>query len=362
MNRLLVFLAIALMACPILVARGATYSDNFDGANPQKPWLIFDEYAQGEYWDSSVGPYPTDITSFDVSYGGTATLNDADLDSSTPQFLGSILCQPGGSWVNYTDGVTVQGILNPDTAYSAGSTTDEAVVGFVQEGGTYGTGLHFYCVTYSAIDHELALFAIRNSGWLLRLDKVDVPVTSPMNVPVKCTLQAQEITTGDNAGKVSLVGKCYGDVGSGYTVLAELSAIAGVTDPDYQSGGTTHNVEDVPILTEGAVGFGGLTDASDSPLYASCDDFLSRDPVNGDFNLDAAVDVSDLGILAANYGTLTGMTILEGDADMNGAVDVSDLGILAANYGTGAAAAVPEPATLTLLSVAGLLFLIRRKK
>ena len=71
----------------------------------------------------------------------------------------------------------------------------------------------------------------------------------------------------------------------------------------------------------------------------------------GDFNTDGAVDVSDLGILATNYGTTSGMTWGDGDANGDGAVDVSDLGILATNYGTGTAAAgaVPEPAGLALL-------------
>jgi len=42
---------------------------------------------------------------------------------------------------------------------------------------------------------------------------------------------------------------------------------------------------------------------------------------------------------------------LGGDFNWDGTVDVSDLGILATNYGTGTAAAgaVPEPATFTLI-------------
>jgi hypothetical protein len=54
----------------------------------------------------------------------------------------------------------------------------------------------------------------------------------------------------------------------------------------------------------------------------------------GDANGDGAVDVGDLGILAANYGG-TEKTWAEGDFNGDGLVDVGDLGILAANYGTG---------------------------
>ena len=57
--------------------------------------------------------------------------------------------------------------------------------------------------------------------------------------------------------------------------------------------------------------------------------------IPGDANNDSMVDVGDLGILAANYGTLSGATWEQGDFNEDGAVDVGDLGILAANYGTG---------------------------
>lgn len=55
----------------------------------------------------------------------------------------------------------------------------------------------------------------------------------------------------------------------------------------------------------------------------------------GDANGDGKVDVSDLGILAANYGETAGSLWTAGDFNDDGAVDVSDLGILAANYGQG---------------------------
>jgi len=60
----------------------------------------------------------------------------------------------------------------------------------------------------------------------------------------------------------------------------------------------------------------------------------------GDANKDGKVDVSDLGILAANYGTTSGAAWAMGDFNNDGKVDVSDLGILAANYGTGTGTAL----------------------
>jgi len=55
----------------------------------------------------------------------------------------------------------------------------------------------------------------------------------------------------------------------------------------------------------------------------------------GDANDDGRVDVGDLGILAANYGTNSGAAWTQGDFNYDGKVDVGDLGILAANYGMG---------------------------
>jgi hypothetical protein len=55
----------------------------------------------------------------------------------------------------------------------------------------------------------------------------------------------------------------------------------------------------------------------------------------GDANGDGKVNVSDLSLLAANYGVTSGATWAMGDFTKDGAVNVSDLSLLAANYGTG---------------------------
>jgi len=75
------------------------------------------------------------------------------------------------------------------------------------------------------------------------------------------------------------------------------------------------------------------TIGTDGVLYAYRLSYLP-----GDATGDDAVDVGDLGILAANYGS-SNKNWNEGDFTGDGVVDVGDLGILAANYGTGTSGA-----------------------
>src|SRR5665213_29807 len=58
----------------------------------------------------------------------------------------------------------------------------------------------------------------------------------------------------------------------------------------------------------------------------------------GDANSDGVVNISDLAILAAHYGTKTGATWALGDFNSDGAVNIADLSILAAHWGDTVAA------------------------
>ncbi len=84
---------------------------------------------------------------------------------------------------------------------------------------------------------------------------------------------------------------------------------------------------------------------------------------NGDTDDDGDVDLTDLGILAGNYGALSDATWNMGNFDNDGDVDLTDLGLLAGNYENGVAQAmidferirdVPEPSAVYVLPLIAL--------
>ncbi len=81
--------------------------------------------------------------------------------------------------------------------------------------------------------------------------------------------------------------------------------------------------------------------------------------VTGDADGDGDVDAFDLGIWQTQFGQ-TGDD-LTADFDDDGDVDAFDLGLWQTNFGTGLGAAVPEPATFGLLSLATATLLRRRR-
>jgi hypothetical protein len=87
-------------------------------------------------------------------------------------------------------------------------------------------------------------------------------------------------------------------------------------------------------------------------------------PFPGDANHDGKVDLSDFGIVKANFGSNTAAWE-QGDFDADSKVTLTDFGIVKANFGkvqtSGAAAPVPEPSTVLLALLGGLMLLCSLK-
>jgi len=64
-------------------------------------------------------------------------------------------------------------------------------------------------------------------------------------------------------------------------------------------------------------------------------ELIPGSPCAGDLNCDDSVDLSDLDILLAHFGTQTGASFADGDLDGDDAVSLSDLGALLSEFGTG---------------------------
>lgn len=105
---------------------------------------------------------------------------------------------------------------------------------------------------------------------------------------------------------------------------------------------------------------GPLTLATSTLLTSGNVQVISE--VAGDADGNGRTDLGDFGLLKASFGA-NGATWAQGDFDLDGKISLSDFGVLKENFGATGAAAVPEPSTLALAALGGLLsWLVGRRR
>ena len=141
-------------------------------------------------------------------------------------------------------------------------------------------------------------------------------------------------------------------------VVAERIGIDSGPDCDL-TGDDSCDLADIDSLAGG-----GATAINDWLAGAATENGYASAYLASDIDLDRDVDLGDYNRLAANFNPAgTGAVFSLGDSNGDGSVNLSDYNTLAGSFnplGYAAAAAVPEPVSLVLLSLGGLLVLFRR--
>ncbi len=159
-----------------------------------------------------------------------------------------------------------------------------------------------------------------------------------------------------------------GNLSAGATVLLEALKGGSVIETDqYESvaSGDPANPmvhHTITVSSEfDAFTVGALSASAD--LFCILDDITVNYIIDGDVNKDNIVNAPDLTALLAGYGS--GTMRCDGDLNLDGVVNAPDLTNLLANYGNSATEGVPvdtpEPGTLALLGVLGVIGGLRRR-
>jgi hypothetical protein len=193
--------------------------------------------------------------------------------------------------------------------------------------------------TFSDVTADLGLPAIGNTQHLGLSDYDHDGDLDLFTGGSLCKLWRNDLGFANHWLEVRLLGTVSNATGIGARVTAvagELSQIRDVAPQTLRSSGQSH----VQHFGLGGYGTASLVEVRwpsgivTTLTDVAADQILIVVECRGDLNHDGAIDLADLGVLLAHYGTSSGMTYWDGDLDFDGDVDLADLGILLAAYGT----------------------------
>ena len=186
------------------------------------------------------------------------------------------------------------------------------------------------------------------------------------------TTSVRFFQTVDNAGAHNVMywdGSALIDTGVTYTPDTWQQWII---DSDLDAGTSTVTVgggvasAPQPNMGNSASYFWWTTQMGDAAFAIDDIQFSASDPVPGDLDGDGFVGAADLDIIKSFWGqTVTPGDLLSGDPSGNGVCSGDDLDIVRRDWGRGTpptAAGVPEPGSLSLLLVGGLVLMVLRRR
>jgi hypothetical protein len=124
--------------------------------------------------------------------------------------------------------------------------------------------------------------------------------------------------SGGLSGLASFGEDAYGEIYMCSLFNGRVYKIVPVDGPFVDCNG--NGIEDAAEILDGSA-----EDANGNGVIDSCEP-----PCDGDVNDSGSVDLADLNLVLANFGTATD----EGDATGDGNVDLADLNLVLANFGT----------------------------
>ena len=249
---------------------------------------------------------------------------------------------------------------------------DDALVGKMQQGGTYpGYEIHVGTNQHGGDpvggNDKLTIWLI-NDVWTGNMIQVDGSVDILRGTGEDDWVHVA--VTYDGSGTADGV-QIYVDGQADTAQILTKDALAGsiLNDASFsvgaRQGGANHgfsgDLDEVAVwdVVLSGSSIAGLADGTYTPLTAPISGTVT---LAGDLDGDGYVGSGDLDIVRANWGAIvTPGTLLSGDPSGDGVVGSADLDIVRANWGSTAAASVPEPAMIALLTVGLIATSIRRR-
>lgn len=304
--------------------------------------------------DFAIGETSTNANTYDIS-GGTLSIGTGPLGGGI--FVGS-----GGSGTLRVGGTAVVNSVGQLSNASAGAGTVSVTGGSLTVGNMANTGLYAQSGGVASLGVVSGIGQMNVSGGTANVISInqgtlDLSATGKVNA-------AANLATVNVVNNLSITGTSALDLNDGglivdYTDLSPLAAVAADISSGYAGGawnGAGINSSKAAATPKTGLGYSeaaalGITSFGGVPVDGTA--VLVRYTLQGDANLDRAVNINDFSLLAANFNTPGAWN--KGDFNYDGTVNISDFALLAGNFNLGITSdlprgsAVPEPAAMALL-------------